>query len=270
MSKLETLETEIRALTREQALELQDWLSDYLEDRAELNADFVASIERGKADLREGRVRVEKRRPFFVIDRVVRSLNVRADLLTEVIFQPVVIQKSHPIHTGVLSVGLDQASAKDAGKKLHAVTSVQRQAVALKAGVEGQKVVPMILIIVPRVKRLVHFVTQQDVVPLQAAQLKIHRRADYGDKIIFGADARGRLVALKKNVVVVLSGHRYMGSHAHRPKAVNQDVARVEGQRPRARCKKPCRNCQTTLTASRMKHYRFLGQGNMSGASQTR
>ena len=61
MSKLETLETEIRALTREQALELQDWLSDYLEDRAELNADFVASIERGKADLREGRVRVEKR-----------------------------------------------------------------------------------------------------------------------------------------------------------------------------------------------------------------
>src|SRR3989442_9263628 len=100
--------------------------------------------------------------------------------------------------------------------------------------------------------------------------MKIHRRADYGDKIIFGAEARGRLVALIENVVVVLSGHCYMGSHAHRPKAVNQNVARVEGQRPCARCKKSCRNCQTTLTVSRTKHDRFLGQGNMSEACQTR
>lgn len=61
MSKLEAIEREIRVLPREQAHKLQDWLAEYLEDRAELNADFVASIERGKADLREGRVRVEKR-----------------------------------------------------------------------------------------------------------------------------------------------------------------------------------------------------------------
>ena len=61
MSKLESLESEIRALTRKQALELQDWLSTYLEDPAELNADFVASIERGKADVRQGRVRVGTR-----------------------------------------------------------------------------------------------------------------------------------------------------------------------------------------------------------------
>jgi len=31
----------------EQARELQDWLADYLEDNAELNPEFIASIERG-------------------------------------------------------------------------------------------------------------------------------------------------------------------------------------------------------------------------------
>ena len=61
MSKLEAIETEIRVLPRQQAFELQDWLADYLEDQAELNPDFVASIERGKADLREGRVRFKER-----------------------------------------------------------------------------------------------------------------------------------------------------------------------------------------------------------------
>jgi hypothetical protein len=60
MSKLETLESEVRKLTPEQALQLQDWLADYLEDQADLNPEFVASIERGQADLREGRVRVHK------------------------------------------------------------------------------------------------------------------------------------------------------------------------------------------------------------------
>jgi len=60
MSKLEAIEREIQALPREHALELQDWLADFLEDQAELNPEFVARIERGKADLREGRARVEK------------------------------------------------------------------------------------------------------------------------------------------------------------------------------------------------------------------
>lgn len=45
----------MRNLPREQAHELQDWLAEYLEDDAELNPEFVASIERGKADVREGR-----------------------------------------------------------------------------------------------------------------------------------------------------------------------------------------------------------------------
>jgi len=60
MSKLETIETEVRSLPREQARELQDRLADYLEDEAELNSEFIASLERGKADLREGRVRVRQ------------------------------------------------------------------------------------------------------------------------------------------------------------------------------------------------------------------
>jgi hypothetical protein len=41
-------------------MQLQDWLANYLEDEAELTPEFVASIERGQADLREGRVRVRK------------------------------------------------------------------------------------------------------------------------------------------------------------------------------------------------------------------
>jgi hypothetical protein len=60
MSKLELIETEVRTLPREQASQLQDWLAEYLEDQAELHPEFVASVERGKADLREGRVRVRK------------------------------------------------------------------------------------------------------------------------------------------------------------------------------------------------------------------
>jgi hypothetical protein len=60
MSKLEVIEAEVQTLPREQARELQDWLADYLEENAELNPQFVASIERGQADLREGRVRVRQ------------------------------------------------------------------------------------------------------------------------------------------------------------------------------------------------------------------
>ena len=47
MSTLEAIEVEVRRLPPEQAMELQDWLADYLEDQAELNPEFVASIERG-------------------------------------------------------------------------------------------------------------------------------------------------------------------------------------------------------------------------------
>ncbi len=60
MSELETIENEVRELPAEQALKLQDWLADYLEDEAELTPEFVASIARGQTGLCEGKVR---RRP---------------------------------------------------------------------------------------------------------------------------------------------------------------------------------------------------------------
>jgi hypothetical protein len=60
MSKLEVIEAEVRKLPPEQVLQLQDWLADYLEDEAELDPEFIASIERGQADLRDGKVRVQK------------------------------------------------------------------------------------------------------------------------------------------------------------------------------------------------------------------
>ena len=60
ISKLEAIEAAVRELPPDQVVQLRDWLADYLEDQADLNPDFVASIERGKADLREGRVRVHK------------------------------------------------------------------------------------------------------------------------------------------------------------------------------------------------------------------
>jgi len=60
MSAIESIEAEVRKLPREHAVQLRDWLADYLEDVAELNPEFVASIERGEADLREGRVRVRQ------------------------------------------------------------------------------------------------------------------------------------------------------------------------------------------------------------------
>ena len=59
MSKLETIVAEIRELPRDEAENLQDWLSEYLEDQAELNPAFIESIERGKADLKAGRAEVK-------------------------------------------------------------------------------------------------------------------------------------------------------------------------------------------------------------------
>ena len=60
MSKLEAIEAEVRNLPLKQAAKLQDWLADYLEDAAELKPEFVASIERGNADLRESQVRIHR------------------------------------------------------------------------------------------------------------------------------------------------------------------------------------------------------------------
>jgi hypothetical protein len=60
MSELETITGQIRSLPLNQVIELEDWLVEFIEEQGELNPEFVASIERGKSDLREGRVRVRK------------------------------------------------------------------------------------------------------------------------------------------------------------------------------------------------------------------
>ena len=58
MPGLEVIENEIKQLSRDAALELQDWLADYLEDQEELSPEFVAAIERGRQDVESRRVRV--------------------------------------------------------------------------------------------------------------------------------------------------------------------------------------------------------------------
>ncbi len=58
MNKLEAIEAAVRQLPREEALELLDRLADFLEQDAPINPEFAASIERGRADLRVGRVRI--------------------------------------------------------------------------------------------------------------------------------------------------------------------------------------------------------------------
>ncbi|WP_395716395.1 hypothetical protein [Prosthecobacter sp.] len=58
MPALEVIEQEIMRLPRDSALELQDWLADYLDDQEELNPEFVAAIERGKQDVGNRHVRV--------------------------------------------------------------------------------------------------------------------------------------------------------------------------------------------------------------------
>jgi hypothetical protein len=60
MSKLESIEAEIQKLPLAQAAELQDWLAVYLEDSAELNPEFLESIERENADLQAGRARFNR------------------------------------------------------------------------------------------------------------------------------------------------------------------------------------------------------------------
>jgi hypothetical protein len=79
MSKLEAIEADIRALPVEQAKQLQDWLSDYLEERAELNPKFVESIERGKVDLKSGQ---KKSRGFVRRGKALVYSSGSSDVLT--------------------------------------------------------------------------------------------------------------------------------------------------------------------------------------------
>ena len=58
MSTVAEIEAAISKLPLEQAEELNEWLKQWLEDQRELSPEFIASIERGKADIAAGRTRV--------------------------------------------------------------------------------------------------------------------------------------------------------------------------------------------------------------------
>ena len=58
MSTVAEIEAAISQLPLEQAAKVSEWLEQWLEDQRELSPEFIASIERGKADITAGRVRV--------------------------------------------------------------------------------------------------------------------------------------------------------------------------------------------------------------------
>jgi hypothetical protein len=58
MSTVAEIEAAISQLPLEQATKVSEWLEQWLEDQRELSPEFIASIERGKADIAAGRVRV--------------------------------------------------------------------------------------------------------------------------------------------------------------------------------------------------------------------
>lgn len=57
MSQVEALEQTIRTLPREQVLELQEWLQDYLEDLDEMRPEFIARLDRAQLQLDDGKGR---------------------------------------------------------------------------------------------------------------------------------------------------------------------------------------------------------------------
>jgi hypothetical protein len=59
MSTVAEIESAIARLSLREAEEVREWLEQWLEDQHEMTLEFLASIERGKADLAAGRVREE-------------------------------------------------------------------------------------------------------------------------------------------------------------------------------------------------------------------
>lgn len=58
MSTVAEIEDAIARLSPQEAEEVREWLEQWLEDQREMTPEFLASIERGKADLAEGRARL--------------------------------------------------------------------------------------------------------------------------------------------------------------------------------------------------------------------
>lgn len=59
MSTVPEIESAISQLSVKEAEEVREWLEQWIEDQREMTPVFLASIERGKADLAAGRTRVE-------------------------------------------------------------------------------------------------------------------------------------------------------------------------------------------------------------------
>ena len=60
MPTLEQIENQVKQLTKAEQEAPRDWLENLLEDELEFTDEFMAKIERGEQDLREGRVRIRK------------------------------------------------------------------------------------------------------------------------------------------------------------------------------------------------------------------
>ena len=60
MSTVAEIESAIALLSVKEAEEVREWLEQWIEDQREMTPSFVASIERGRADLAAGRTRVER------------------------------------------------------------------------------------------------------------------------------------------------------------------------------------------------------------------
>jgi hypothetical protein len=60
VTTLAEIQSAIQRLGHDEALKLQEWLEQWLEDQLEMTPEFLASIERGKADIAAGRVRIRR------------------------------------------------------------------------------------------------------------------------------------------------------------------------------------------------------------------
>ena len=58
MSNVKEIESAIQTLGRTELQELVAWIEDYLEDQMDFTDEFKASIEQGRHDIAEGRVRI--------------------------------------------------------------------------------------------------------------------------------------------------------------------------------------------------------------------
>jgi len=58
MSTVQEIESAIKTLPTKDAVELREWLEDYLEDQMEFTDEFKAKIERGELEIAEGKGRI--------------------------------------------------------------------------------------------------------------------------------------------------------------------------------------------------------------------